>query len=324
MHKTDTAGPAPGGWTPSSRYPDPAIEVLDPAFARLRIMNSAVERLYTGARWSEGPVWFADARCLYWSDIPNNRIMRWDEASGAAFAWRQPSDNANGNTRDREGRLVTCEHLTRRVTRTEHDGRITVLADRYDGRRLNSPNDVIVAPDGAVWFSDPEFGILGHYEGEKAEPELPTNLYRLDPATGELRVMADDIARPNGLCFSPDGKLLYVVESGAAPRNILVYDVTGDGTRIANRRVFLRCGPAESPDGFRCDVEGNLWCGWGMGEGLDGVRVFTPEAKPVLHIHLPERCANLCFGGRHRSRLFMAASRSLYAVHVGTQGAAGG
>ncbi|SEP45516.1 gluconolactonase [Methylobacterium sp. ap11] len=310
-------------WTPTIRYPDPAIEVIDPSFARYRVFSAGVERLATGCRWSEGPVWFGDARALLWSDIPNNRILRFDEETGAVSAFRKPSNFANGNTRDRQGRLVTCEHGGRRVTRTEYDGAITVLADRFEGKRLNSPNDVVVARDGAVWFTDPPFGILGNYEGERAEPELPQNVYRLDPVTGVLEAAATDLAGPNGLCFSPDESILYLVESRAQPnRRILAFDVAGG--RLTNRRVHIDAGPG-TPDGFRCDTDGNLWCGWGMGDdALDGVMVFNPEGQLIGRIRLPERCANLCFGGRHRNRVFMAASQSLYSVYVDAQGVAGG
>jgi len=304
-------------WQPSERYPDPAVEVLDASFAPYRVTLAAVERLFTGCRWAEGPVWFGDARCLLWSDIPNDRILRWDEETAATTVFRKPSRNANGNTRDREGRLISCEHGAHRVTRTEYDGGITVLMDRWEGRRLNSPNDVVVHSDGSVWFTDPEFGILGYYEGERAEPELPTNVYRVDPRTGEASVVAGDIARPNGLAFSPDERVLYVVECGVSPRRLLAYDV--DGARLSRRREFIDAGPG-TPDGFRCDVDGNLWCGWGMGDGLDGVMVFNPAGAPIGRIALPERCANLCFGGRRRNRLFMAASQSLYSLYVNTQG----
>ncbi|MBL8673338.1 MAG: SMP-30/gluconolactonase/LRE family protein [Rhodospirillales bacterium] len=312
-------------WEPSERYPDPAVRSLDPAFDKYKLALASVERLHTGCRWSEGPVWFGDGRYLLWSDIPNNRILRWDEETGAVSAFRKPSNNANGNTRDRQGRLVTCEHDSRRVTRTEHDGSITVLADSYQGRKLNSPNDVVVAADGAVWFTDPLFGILGYYEGHKDESENKPAVYRIDPRSGETEMMNDEIPGPNGLAFSPDGRLLYVVASRAAPhRTILAFDVR-DGGGLGKARVLVDAGPGGSPDGFRVDVDGNLWCGWGMGaNGLDGVRVFDPEGKPIGHIDLPERCANLCFGGRHRNRLFMAASHGLYSLYVNTQGVAGG
>ena len=302
----------------SSRYPDPSIEMLHPDFARIRLANAGVERLADGCRWSEGPVWFGDGRFLLWSDIPNDRMMKWDEETGRACVFRKPSGFANGNTRDRAGRLVSCEHGARRVTRTEPDGSITVLADRHLGRRLSSPNDVIVAADGAVWFTDPPFGILGNYEGSPAEQELPDAVYRIDPQDGSLAVAADDISGPNGLCFSPDERILYVVESRSRPRRLLAYDACC-GT-LSNRRILINAG-AGTPDGLRCDIDGNLWMGWGSGEGLDGVLVFSPRGEPLAHVHLPERCANLCFGGRHRNRLFMAASRSLYAVYVNTQGA---
>ncbi|MGO1075892.1 SMP-30/gluconolactonase/LRE family protein [Inquilinus sp. CA228] len=313
------------GWTPSTRYPDPAVQVLDPSFAPYRIFSAAVERIATGCRWAEGPVWFGDRRALLWSDIPNDRILKWDEETGAVSAFRKPSNNANGNTRDRQGRLVTCEHLGRRVTRTEYDGTVTVLADGLDGKRLNSPNDVVVKSDGSVWFTDPPFGITGNYEGRKAEPELPANVYRIDAETGALTVVAEDVKGPNGLCFSPDESLLYLVESRAVPNRLIVaYDVVEGGRRIANRRVLIDAGPG-TPDGLRVDVDGNLWCGWGMGsDELDGVKIFNPDGKPIGRIALPERCANLCFGGEMRNRLFMASSQSVYALYVGTQGAVGG
>jgi gluconolactonase len=301
------------------RYPDPAVRIVDPGFARYRVGNAAVERLATGFRWSEGPVWFGDQRSLLWSDIPNNRIMRYDEGTGAVTVFRQPSNNANGNTRDRQGRLVTCEHDSRRVTRTEYDGTITVVLDRFDGKPLNSPNDVVVKSDDSVWFTDPPYGILSHYEGHVAPVELPTNVYRVD-RDGRATVVAGDIPRPNGLAFSPDETKLYVVVSGASPREIRVFDVVAGGTALASGRVLVDCG-AGIPDGFRCDTDGNLWCGWGGGEGEDGVAVFNPTGTLIGRILLPERAANLCFGGAKRNRLFMAASQSLYALYVNAQGA---
>jgi gluconolactonase len=309
-------------WEESSRYPDPAVQVLDNRFNQYRLPLASVERLYTGCRWSEGPVYFGDGRYVLWSDIPNNRILKWEEETGAVSIFRKPTNNANGNTRDRQGRLVTCEHDARRITRTEYDGSITVLADRYQGKKLNSPNDIVVKSDGSIWFTDPTFGILGYYEGHKDQSEVSPAVYRLDGQTGELTCVADDIEGPNGLAFSPDESVLYVVASRATPRKLLAYDVVGE--KLANGRVFIDAGPG-TPDGFRVDVDGNLWCGWGMGDpALDGVRVFTPQAEPIGHIALPERCANLCFGGRYRNRLFMAASHSLYALYVNTQGAPGG
>ncbi len=320
-----TADEVSGGWRSSERYPDPAVEGLDPSFAKYRIFSAAVERLATGMRWGEGPVWFGDGRYLLWSDIPNNRILKWEEETGQVSAFRKPSNYANGNTRDRQGRLVTCEHGGRRVTRTEYDGSITVILDRYDGKPLNSPNDVVVKSDGSIWFTDPPFGILGNYEGSQATPELPQNVYRVDAASGRASVVAGDLRGPNGLCFSPDETKLYLVESRATPNRLIrVYDVVDGGKRLANDRVFVDAGPG-TPDGFRCDVDGNLWCGWGMGSPeLDGVVVFSPESQLIGRIRLPERCANLCFGGAKRNRLFMAASRSLYSLYVNTQGAPGG
>ena len=313
---------------PSSRYPDPCIEVLDERFLKLRLFSASVERIATGLRWAEGPVWFGDGRYLLVSDIPGNRIVRWDEASGALSDFRAPSNNANGNTRDRQGRLLSCEHLTRRVTRTEYDGSITVLADRYDGKRLNSPNDIVCARDGSVWFTDPSFGISGYWEGEPAEAELTHAVYRIG-ADGKPQQMVTDLLAPNGLAFSPDEKILYVVESRAMPhRRIWAYDHAADG-KLTNKRLALDAQGAGAFDGFRVDVEGNLWCGFGSNgsvgadlEALDGVRVFAPDGTAIAHIHLPERCANVCFGGRHRNRLFMAASHSIYALYVNTQGVA--
>lgn len=309
-------------WQPSTRYPDPAVEIVDPSFAKYRIFSAAVERLATGTRWGEGPVYFGDGRYLLWSDIPNDRILKWEESTGTTSVFRSPSNHANGHTRDRQGRLVSCEH-GRRVTRTEYDGSITVLAERFEGKRLNSPNDVVVKSDGSIWFTDPHFGILTNYEGSIAEQELAQNVYRIDPITGALAAVATDVSGPNGLCFSPDESRLYLVESRAMPNRLIVaYDVVDGGTRIDNRQVFIDAGPG-TPDGFRCDIDGNLWCGWGMGtEELDGVRVFNPAGQLIGRIRLPERCANICFGGPRRNRLFMAAGQSLYAVYVNTQGVA--
>ena len=315
---------ATGRWMPAENYPDPAVRSLDPRFDTIKPpFNAAVERLAAGFRWAEGPVWFGDGRYLLWSDIPNNRIMRWDEETGFCGVFRRPSNHSNGNTRDRQGRLVTCEHQGRRVTRTEYDGSITVVLDRFDGKRLNSPNDVVVKSDGSIWFTDPPFGILGNYEGDRSAPELPTNVYRVDGKTGRATVVAGDVNGPNGLCFSPDEKRLYVVELRSAPRQIRVFDVVDDGTKLSGGRVFVSAGDG-SPDGFRCDVHGNLWCGWGMTAALNGVVVFAPDATMIGQIALPERCANLCFGGAKRNRLFMAASQSIYAVYVNTEGVPGG
>ena len=307
-------------WQPAASYPDPAVQVLQPVFLRYRLPLAAVERLATGLRWAEGPVWFGDARHLLVSDIPNNRIVKWDEQTGGLSDFRKPSDYANGNVRDRQGRLVTCEHGGRRVSRTEHDGTVVTLIDRFEGKRLNSPNDVVVKSDGTVWFTDPPFGLLGDYEGNRAEQELPANVYRLDPSTGRATVLDGDVPGPNGLAFSPDERTLYVVASRAEPREILAYDVV-DGERLANRRTFIDAGPSGTPDGFRVDEHGNLWCGWGMGSAaLDGVMVFDRGGEAIGRIALPERCANLCFGGRRRNRLFMAASQSIYSLFVNVRG----
>jgi gluconolactonase len=312
-------------WQPSQRYPDPLIKIIDPSFAQYRLGLAKVERIAMGLRWSEGPVWFGDGRYLLWSDIPNNRIMRWEEETGAVSVFRKPSNNSNGNTRDRQGRLLTCEHDTRRVTRTEYDGTITVIADRFDGKPLNSPNDIVCKSDGSIWFTDPPFGILGNYEGHVARPELPTNVYRWDPGSKQLAIATGEVNRPNGLAFSPDESKLYIVEAGITPRVIRVYDVVDDGRRLANPRPFVTAEPNGTPDGLRVDVDGNLWCGWGMGaEGLDGVSVFNPGGRIIGRIDLPERCANVCFGGWKRNRLFMCGSTSMFSLFVNTQGAPGG
>ena len=306
-------------------YPDAAIEVVDPRFAKYKVNNAAVERLYTGARWAEGPVWFGDGRFLVFSDIPNNRMLRWLEDTGEVSIFRSPSNYSNGNYRDRQGRLLTCEHDARRLTRTEHDGTITTLMDRFKGKPLNAPNDLAVHSDGAIWFSDPGYGIMSNYEGHKAQFELSCVVYRLDPNTREVTVVAEDMDKPNGICFSPDEKKLYIVDTGEPkhpgdPRPIRVYDVE-NGTRLKNGRMFVNMAPGSS-DGIRCDVDGNVWsaAGWGP-EGFNGVHVFAPDATLIGKIHLPETCANLCFGGAKKNRLFMAASQSLYAVYVGTEGA---
>jgi gluconolactonase len=311
-------------WTPNLRYPDPYVISLDKRFDKYRLPLASVERLYTGTRWAEGPVWFGDMRCLIWSDVPGDCMYRWDEETGAVAPFRKPSNMGNGNTRDRQGRLITCEHLGRRVTRTEYDGTITVICDNYEGKRLNSPNDVVVKSDGSIWFTDPRFGILANYEGAVAEPELPMNVYRVDGASAACTIVAEGINAPNGLAFSPDEKKIYIVESRSDPRRILEFNLTEDGLVIGNGKVLIDAGPQGTPDGFRVDLDGNLWCGWGMSPELDGVRVFTAQGEAIGHITLPERCANVCFGGKKRNRLFMAAAHSLYSLYVNTQGVAGG
>lgn len=306
------------------RYPDIAVEIVDPSFKAYVNGNAAVERLFTGARWCEGPVWFGDRDCLLFSDIPNNRILQWDARCGTTSVYRQPSQNSNGHTRDREGRLVSCEHRTRRVTRTEHDGSITVLADSYAGKPLNAPNDVVVHSDGSIWFTDPGYGILHNYEGGVAELQLPTHVYRLDAHSGQLAVVADDFEKPNGLCFSPDESLLYISDTATShnpdgPAHIRVFQVNNG--KLRQGREFVDMRPAVS-DGFRADTDGNIWTssGW-AGAGLDGVQVFNPAGALIGRIHLPEICANVCFGGPHRNRLFMAASQSLFALYTEAIGA---
>jgi gluconolactonase len=305
------------------RYPDPNIKILDPRFAALVLGNAAIERIADGCRFTEGPVWFGDLRCLLWSDIPNDRIMKWEEETGAVSLLRKPSHYANGNTRDRQGRLVTCEMDAQRLTRTEHDGTITVLAESFDGKKLTGPNDVVVKSDGSIWFSDNGAGIRGNYLGHKATPELPYRVYRIDARSGQITVAVGDMERPNGLCFSPDENRLYVVDTPGGVKTTHVYDVVDDGTKLINGRVFFDASPGYA-DGIRCDTEGNVWAGFSGGEGEDGVAVFAPDGKLIGRILLPERCANLCFGGLKRNRLFMAASQSIYSLYVEAQGAIGG
>ena len=312
----------PLGPLPDSRYPDPRIKSLDPRF-RYRQGNAAIERIATGFRWAEGPVWFRDGGYLIFSDIPNNRVMRWLEEDGHLSTFRAPANDTNGNTRDREGRLICCEHDARRVTRTELNGTITTLIDRFAGKPLNAPNDVVVARDGGIWFTDPGYGIDGPYEGHRATAELPCNVYRLDPISGQARVVAGDFVRPNGIGFSPDERLLYVVDSGIShggPAYIRVFTVDGDTLR--DGRVFAGDFRPGMTDGLRCDVDGNVWCSMGWGDpSEDGVRCYAPDGALIGKIHLPEGCANLCFGGRKKDRLFMCASTSVYALYLNVEGA---
>ncbi|MBS7543861.1 SMP-30/gluconolactonase/LRE family protein [Ancylobacter oerskovii] len=296
------------------------FEIIDPRFRAYVIPIAWLETLHTGMRWTEGPVWFADMRCLIWSDIPNNRLMRWSEASGAVDVFRADSNFANGNTRDRQGRLISCEHRTRRVTRTEPDGNVTVLADRYQGKRLNSPNDVVVKSDGTIWFTDPTYGISAAYEGGKAESELGGNhVFRLDPRDGSLAIVADDFRQPNGLAFSPDESKLHVADSGfignpAWPRHIRSFDVGAEG-RLAGGGVLTEVAP-HAPDGIRVDVDGNIWSSAG-----DGVHCYTREGELIGKIRVPERVGNLTFGGGDRNRLFICGHTSLYSIFLNTSGA---
>jgi gluconolactonase len=299
---------------------DLKIRVEDPRFSRFVLQNVALERLATGCRWAEGPAWFGDGRYVLFSDIPNNRILRWGEAEGLSV-YRAPADFANGATRDKEGRLISCLHGSRAVVRTEHDGSITVLVDRYKGKRLNSPNDCVVKSDGSIWFTDPHYGIMTDYEGARADQELPCNVYRLDPHDGSLSVVADTFKGPNGLAFSPDESRLYVAETGAifdegATRHIRVFDVNAQGTGLMNERVFHAISPGAA-DGFRCDEGGNVWSSAG-----DGVHCISPEGELLGRILVPEVVGNLTFGGRARTRLFICATSSLYAVYVNRRGAA--
>ena len=295
--------------------------VLDDRFAGLAMGNVAVEKLYTGCRWAEGPAWFAAGRYLVWSDIPNNRMMRWDETDGSVSVFRAPADNSNGNTTDRQGRLVTCQHRTRCVTRTEHDGSVRVLASHYQGKRLNSPNDIVEKSDGSLWFTDPSYGIDSDYEGDAAASEIGAcHVYRLDPASGELEAVATDFAKPNGIAFSPDERRLYVVDTGRShgaqfPKHMRVFDVAADGKSLSGGGVF-----ADSEigmfDGMRVDMHGNVWTSSG-----DGVRCYAADGTLLGMVKIPEVVANCCFGGAKRNRLFICGTTSLYSVYLNTRGA---
>lgn len=297
------------------------FEAVKPRFAELIIPLCGLERLYTGTRWAEGPVYAADGRYLLFSDIPNNRMLRWEEESGAVSLFRFPSHFSNGNTRDRQGRLITCEHGTRRVTRTEPDGSITVLAERHEGRRLNSPNDVVVTEDGTIWFTDPPYGILTDYEGFRAPGEIGgCHVYRLDPAAGGApEIVLNDFDKPNGLAFSPDERTLYVADSGRShgadrPHHVRAFPVSSDGV-MGKGSVFAEIEPG-IPDGLRVDEAGRVWI-----SAADGVHCYEPGGELIGKILVPEPVANLCFGGPRRNRLFITASSSLYAVFVNTAGA---
>lgn len=322
--RAQTAPPIPPAqprdWTGETpvRYPDPDIVALDPRFRRYVIGNTPIRRLHTGTLWAEGPAWNGVGRYLVWSDIPNNVQLRWLEDDGRVTVFRNPSGNSNGNSFDREGRQLSCEHGGRRVVRYEHDGRVTVVADRYQGKRLNSPNDVVVHQDGSIWFTDPMYGIRGNYEGNRSDSETKPGVYRVDPATAQVTLVTDELTGPNGLCFSPDFSRLYVADTGSG-RDIRVLDVQGATARNLRRHAVLTVPGTNDPsgaDGMRCDVDGNIWAG-----ARPGVQVIAPDGVTIGMIRLPENCANVTFGGAKRNRLFMTASQSLYAVYVDTQGA---
>jgi gluconolactonase len=318
------------------RYPDPDLITLDDRFKKYKLGNTPIQRLYHSKKmlWAEGPAWNGVGRYLLWSDIPNNVQLRWMEEDGHVSTFRTPSGNSNGNTFDFRGRQISCEHGNRRVVRYENNGKISVLADGWQGKRLNAPNDAVVHPDdGAIWFTDPGYGSLMNYEGNKGPLEIKEAVYRIDSRTGKMTKMTDDIFKPNGLCFSPDYKKLYIADTGAshydeAKEIIKVWDVV-DGKKLANGRLFTSMElelngkkVAGFADGIRADVDGNIWAsaGW-VGEGYDGVHIFAPDGDRIGQILLPEICSNVCFGGTKRNRLFMTGSTSLYAVYVETQGA---
>ena len=294
------------------QYPDPDVVALDNRFRRYMVGNTVIQRLYTGTLWAEGVAWNGVGRYLVWSDIPNNRQMRWIEEDGHVTVFRSPSGFSNGNTFDYEGRQLSCEHGNRRVARYEYNGTVTVIADKFQGKRLNSPNDIAVHPDGGIWFTDPIYGIRGYYEGFKGESEIKEAVYRVDAKTGQIDKVTDELNEPNGICFSPDYKKVYICDTGTG-REVRVYDIDGKTLRNSKRFVQLATGAA---DGIRCDIDGNVWAG-----APPGVQVIAPSGEPIGMIRLPENCANICFGGTRRNRLFMAASQSLYAVYVDTIGA---
>ena len=295
-------------------------EILDPRFNRLFNGSAHVERLFTGCRWAEGPAWFAAGRYVVWSDIPNDRMLRYDECDGSVSIFRQPCGNTNGNTVDRQGRLVSCEHSGRRVSRTEHDGSVTTLADRWQGKRLNSPNDVVVHSDGSIWFTDPSYGIDTDYEGDKAESEIGAcNVYRIDPASGAVEAVITDMVRPNGLAFSLDEKQLYVVDTGRThgadnPAHMRVFDVDADG-KVSGGRVFADC-TAGLFDGFRLDDAGRIWT-----SAADGIHCYDPDGTLIGKVLVPEVTANCVFGGAKRNVLYICGTTSLYAVRLMVNGA---
>ena len=302
--KSAEADTLPLGDLPNWRYPDPRVEELDKRF-KYKVGNAAIERIATGFRWAEGPVYIRDYRRLIWSDIPNNRLMSWNEEDGHVSVFRQPSNYTNGNTRDRQGRLLSCEHDARRVSRTEHDGTITTIIDSFDGKKLNAPNDIVVAADESIWFTDPGYGILGNYEGHLDKSEQPPRVYRVDGKTGKATIVIDSFDKPNGLAFSPDEKKLYIIDTGithGGRSNMRVFDVDVSTGKVTNDKVFAENFAPGFTDGVRTDIDGNVWCSMGWADPKeDGVRCYASSGDLIGKIHLPETCANLCFGGPKRN-----------------------
>lgn len=302
------------------KLPESTFEILDKRFNRLFIPTAHLDKLFTGCRWAEGPAWFPAGRYLIWSDNPNNRMLRYDETDGSVSVFRHPSNYSNGNTVDRQGRLVSCEHGARRVSRTEFDGSVTTIADRYNGKRLNSPNDVVVKSDGSIWFTDPTYGIDSDYEGHKSESEQDgSHVYRVDPKSGEVAKVAGDFVKPNGLAFSPDESLLYIVDTGRThvengPAHIRRFKV-GENGKLSGGEVFADC-TAGLFDGFRVDTEGRIWTSAG-----DGVHCYHPDGTLIGKIHVPEVVANVCFGGDKRNYLYICGTSSLYGVRLPVNGA---
>ncbi|MBM3768986.1 MAG: SMP-30/gluconolactonase/LRE family protein [Acidobacteria bacterium] len=313
--------PADRDWTGAKpiKYPDPDVIALTPAFRKYMIGNTSMKKLHTGTSWAEGPAWNGVGKYMVWSDIPANVQLRFVDDDARVTVFRNPAGYSNGNTFDYEGRQLSCEHGGRRVVRYEYNGTTTTIADKFEGKRLNSPNDIVVHPDGSIWFTDPPYGIGGNYEGYQAPKELKEAVYRADPKTGRVEKLTEDVSAPNGICFSPDYKKMYIADTGAQGRDLKVWDI--DGTKVRNGKQLVQMkapttGAVTAFDGIRCDTDGNIW-----GGARPGVMIVSPAGEQIGMIRLPENCANVCFGGLRRNRLFMTASQGLYALYVNATGA---